>query len=99
MITPLPSRLLLRPLPRPRHSATIETPELDELAAEETPQPAEVIARATLNRDAKGREKPWTVNVGDRVLIIPFMGAEVFDDDGTRHLIMREDAVIGLLEP
>lgn len=65
-------------------------------SAKEKPQEAEVLALGTGKRDDSGKEIPFNVKKGDRVLISKYGGTEVKLGDET-FLIVREDDILGVL--
>lgn len=65
-------------------------------SAKEKPQEAEVIAVGTGKRDDSGKEIPFNVKKGDRVLISKYGGTEVKLND-ENFLIVREDDILGVL--
>ena len=64
--------------------------------AKEKPLEAEVIAVGNGRRLDNGELQKPDLKVGDRVLISKYSGAEV-KVDGTEHLILREDDILGVL--
>lgn len=97
-LQPLADRILLLPVPKPHpSSATIIIPETYE-TSESEPLYAKVVA---LGPRTKGH---WNVSVGDIVLTIDYMGAEVMLPTHpmlahvpVRHLIMREKDILGIV--
>ena len=65
--------------------------------AKEKPQEGEVIAVGPGARDDHGKVNPLDVKKGDRVLFGKYSGSEI-KIDGTEHLILREDDILGVLE-
>ena len=67
-------------------------------SAREKPQEGEVIAvgRGKMLKD--GRLAGLGVNAGDRILFGKYTGSEA-EIDGTEYLIMREDDVLGVVNP
>ncbi len=65
-------------------------------SAREKSQEAKVIALGTGNRDKDGNVIPFTVKVGDRVLLSKYGGTEarIGDDE---YLLVREDDVLAIL--
>ncbi|MCX6131719.1 MAG: co-chaperone GroES [Proteobacteria bacterium] len=64
--------------------------------AKEKPLEAEVIAVGNGRRLDNGELQKPELKVGDRVLISKYSGAEV-KVNGTEHLILREDDILGVL--
>jgi len=65
--------------------------------AKEKPQEGKVVALGTGKRDDDGKLVPFTVKVGDRVLISKYGGTEI-KIDGKDHLIMREEDILGIIK-
>ena len=65
--------------------------------AKEKPAEGEVIAVGSGKTDDKGKLRPLQVKKGDRVLFGKYSGSEI-KIDGTEHLILREDDILGVLE-
>ena len=65
--------------------------------AKEKPQEGKVIAVGKGKIRDDGKLQKLDVKKGDRVLFGKFAGTEV-TLDGTEHLIIREDDVLGILE-
>ena len=65
--------------------------------AKEKPQEGQVIAvgKGKLNED--GKVTPLDVKVHDRVLFGKYAGNEI-QIDGTEHVIMREEDILGVIE-
>jgi chaperonin GroES len=66
--------------------------------AKEKPQEGEVVAAGRGKRLENGTVVPLDVKVGDRVLFGKYSGSDV-KIDGQEFVIMREDEVLGVLEP
>ena len=64
--------------------------------AKEKPQEAEVIAVGMGGRDDNGALIPFTVKVGDRVLISKYGGTEIVLD-GEDYLILSENDILGII--
>lgn len=64
--------------------------------AKEKPQEAEVISIGTGGRDDQGKEIPFTVKKGDRVLISKYGGTEI-KLDGEDYLIISESDILGII--
>jgi chaperonin GroES len=65
-------------------------------SAKEKPQEGEVVALGTGKKDDNGKEIPFQVKKGDKVLFSKYGGTEVKVDDED-YLIMREDDVLGVI--
>ena len=65
--------------------------------AKEKPQEGKVIAVGSGRVTDDGKTQPLDVKRGDKVLFSKYAGTEV-ELDGTEHLIIREDDVLGILE-
>ncbi len=65
--------------------------------AKEKPQEGKVVAVGKGKIRDDGKLQKLAVKKGDRVLFGKFAGTEV-TLDGTEHLIIREDDVLGILE-
>jgi chaperonin GroES len=66
-------------------------------SAKEKPAEGEVIAVGNGKADDKGKVRPLSVKKGDRILFGKYSGNEI-KIDGTDHLILREDDILGVLE-
>jgi chaperonin GroES len=66
-------------------------------SAKEKPQEGKVIAvgKGKVNED--GKLQPLDVKKGDKVLFSKYAGTEI-NIEGTEHLIIREDDVLGVVE-
>jgi chaperonin GroES len=67
-------------------------------SAKEKPQEAEVVAIGKGKRLEDGKIIPLDVQVGDRILFGKYSGSDI-KINGNEYLIMREDEVLGILEP
>lgn len=67
-------------------------------SAQEKPQEGEVIAVGQGKRSEAGKLVALDVKAGDRILFGKYSGSDT-KLDGTEYLIMREDDVLGVLEP
>jgi chaperonin GroES len=67
-------------------------------SAKEKPQEAEVVAVGKGKRLEDGKVVPLDVQVGDRILFGKYSGSDI-KINGNEYLIMREDEVLGILEP
>jgi len=65
--------------------------------AKEKPQEGKVVATGEGRRGDDGKLQKLSVKKGDRILFGKYSGSEV-TLDGTEHLIMREDDILGILE-
>jgi chaperonin GroES len=63
--------------------------------AKEKPQEGEVVAVGSGKRE-DGKTVPLDVKAGDRVLFGKYSGTEI-QLNGTEHLIMREDDILGII--
>lgn len=66
-------------------------------SAKEKPQEAEVVALGTGAKDENGNSIPFSVKVGDRVIVSKYGGTEVKFDDAVYQLV-REDDILGIVE-
>jgi chaperonin GroES len=64
--------------------------------AKEKPQRGEVVAVGSGRRLKDGSQRPLEVKPGDRILFEKWAGSEI-KIDGTDHLLLREDEVLGIL--
>jgi len=67
-------------------------------SAQEKPQEGEVIAVGQGKRLEDGKLAALDLNAGDRVLFAKYSGNEI-KLDSEEYLIMREDDILGVLEP
>jgi len=65
--------------------------------AKEKPQEGKIIAVGPGGRDKDGNLIPLDVKAGDRVLFSKWAGTE-FKLDGQKHMIMKEDDILGIIE-
>jgi len=65
--------------------------------AKEKPSEGEVVAVGSGARAEDGKVTPLDVKAGDRVLFGKYSGTEI-KVNGTDHLILREDEVLGIIE-
>ncbi len=92
-LQPLSDRVLVHPLDEKEvKKGGIIIPD----TAKEKPTEGEVVAIGTGKTNDKGEKVPFTVKVGDKVLISKYGGTEV-KLDGENYLIMREDDILGVL--
>jgi chaperonin GroES len=66
--------------------------------AKEKPQEGEVFAVGKGKRLEDGKVVPLDVQVGDRILFGKYSGSDI-KIDGEEYLIMREDEILGILDP
>jgi chaperonin GroES len=93
-IRPLYDRILVRRVKEEeKTSGGIIIPD----TAKEKPQEGKVVATGEGRRADDGKLMKLTVKKGDRILFGKYSGSEV-TIEGTEHLIMREDDVLGILE-
>jgi chaperonin GroES len=67
-------------------------------SAKEKPQEGEVVAVGNGKKTEDGKQIALDVKVGDRILFGKYSGSDI-KIDGQEYLIMREDEVLGVLEP
>ncbi len=65
-------------------------------AAKEKPQEAKVVALGTGGKDDSGKTLPFSVKVGDTVIVSKYGGTEVKIDDES-YTIVREDDILGIV--
>ena len=65
--------------------------------AKEKPQRGKGIAVGPGKRDGDGKRVPLDVSPGDEVLFGKYSGSEI-KVEGTEHLLMREDDILGIIE-
>jgi chaperonin GroES len=65
--------------------------------AKEKPQEGKVIAVGKGKANEDGKLQPLDVKKGDKVLFSKYAGTEI-NIEGTEHLIIREDDVLGVVE-
>ena len=93
-IRPLYDRILVRRVEaEERTKGGIIIPD----TAKEKPLVASVVAVGDGRVQDDGELRPLQVKAGDRVLISKYSGTEV-KIEGTEHLIIREDDVLGVVE-
>jgi len=92
-IRPLHDRILVRREQEPEKIGSLFVPE----NAKEKPIQALVVAVGTGKRLEDGTVRALDVKAGDRVIFAKYSGSEV-KIDGTEHLILREDEVLGVVE-
>ena len=92
-IRPLHDRLLVKRVEKEERTVGgIIIPD----TAKEKPQEAEVVAVGNGKRLDSGELRPLEVKVGDKILFSKYAGTEV-KIEGTEHLILREEDVIGIV--
>jgi len=92
---PLHDRVLLKRIEEePARRGGIIIPD----SAKEKPQEGKVIAVGKGKVSEDGKKTPLDVKAGDRVLFGKYSGSEV-TVDGEEYLIMKEEDVLGILNP
>ena len=92
-VRPLGDRVLVQPLEEAEvKKGGIIIPD----TAKEKPQEGKVVALGTGKRDEAGKEIPFVVKKGDKVLISKYGGTEI-KVEGNSYLIMREDDILGII--
>ncbi len=66
-------------------------------SAKEKPQEARVVALGTGALDKDGKKIPFSVQVGDKVLIGKYAGSEVKLNDDT-YLLLSENEILAVIE-
>jgi len=94
-IRPLYDRLVVR---RIEQKETIQSGIIIPDTAKEKPQEAEVVAVGRGKRLEDGTVVSLDVKVGDHILFGKYSGSDI-KIDGEEYLILREDEVLGILEP
>ena len=93
-VKPLGDRVLVEPIEeKETRKGGIIIPD----SAKEKPQEGKVIALGTGKKDDEGKDIPFHVKKGDRVLISKYGGTEIKVDEKD-YLIMREDDILAVLE-
>ena len=93
-IQPLADRVLVKPIEgKGGEQGGIVIPD----TAKEKPQEAEVLAVGTGKLDDDGKKIPFTVKVGDQVLMAKYGATEV-EIDGAKFQIMRENDLLGIIK-
>ncbi|HUF61050.1 MAG TPA: co-chaperone GroES [Verrucomicrobiales bacterium] len=64
--------------------------------AKEKPQEAKVVALGT-GQNEEGKDIPFTVKVGDKILISKYGGTEI-KLDGTEYVIINESDILAVVE-
>jgi chaperonin GroES len=94
-IRPLQDRILMKRIPEEeRTKGGIIIPD----TAKDKPLEGRVIAVGNGKVLKNGNVRPLDVKAGDRVLFVKYSGNEV-KIDGEEHLILREEDVLGVVEP
>jgi len=65
-------------------------------SAKEKPQQGKVVALGTGKKDEDGKDVPFSVKVGDIVLMPKYGGTEIKLDD-KEYQIMREEDILGIV--
>jgi len=65
-------------------------------SAKEKPQEAEVVALGTGKKDDSGKDIPFLVKKGDKILISKYGGIDVKVDD-VEYKILREEDILGIV--
>jgi len=94
-IRPLYDRLVVR---RIEQKESIQNGIIIPDTAKEKPQEAEVMAVGRGKRLEDGSVVSLDVKVGDRILFGKYSGSDI-KLDGQEYLILREDEVLGVLDP
>ena len=93
-IQPLADRVLVKPHEeRGGEKNGIVIPD----TAKEKPQEADVLAVGTGKLDDGGKKIPFTVKVGDQVLMPKYGGTDV-ELDGIKYKVIREDDLLGIIK-
>ena len=93
-IRPLHDRILVKRLAEPdRTAGGLYIPD----TAKEKPIEAQVIAVGNGKILEDGKVRPLDIKPGDRVLFSKYAGTEI-KIDGTEHLMMREEDILGVIE-
>ena len=64
--------------------------------AKEKPQEGKVVALGTGKRDEDGKLIPFTVKIGDKILIPKYSPIEI-KIEGESYLIIREEEILGIV--
>ena len=94
-IRPLYDRLVVR---RIEQTESVQNGIIIPDTAKEKPQEAEVMAVGRGKRLEDGTVVSLDVKVGDRILFGKYSGSDI-RLDGQEYLILREDEVLGVLDP
>jgi chaperonin GroES len=94
-IRPLSDRIVVK---RIEEKETLRSGIIIPDSAQEKPQEAEVVAVGPGKRLEDGTRVAIDVNVGDRILFGKYSSSDI-KVDGEEYLIMREDEILGVVEP
>jgi chaperonin GroES len=94
-VKPLHDRILIK---RVEEKETIKGGIIIPDTAKEKPQEGEVIAVGGGKKTEEGKIIPLDVKAGDRILFGKYSGTEIKIDE-EEFLIIREDEVLGIIEP
>ncbi len=94
-VRPLHDRILIK---RIEEKETIKGGIIIPDSAKEKPQEGEVIAVGNGKKTEDGKVIALDVKAGDRILFGKYSGTEIKIED-QEYLILREDEVLGVLEP
>ena len=94
-VRPLHDRILIK---RVEEKETIKGGIIIPDTAKEKPQEGEVIAVGGGKKTEEGKVIPLDVKAGDRILFGKYSGTEIKIDE-EEYLIIREDEVLGIIEP
>lgn len=90
---PLGDRVLVQPIKEnEQQKGGIIIPD----SAKEKPQQGKVVALGTGKKDDDGKDVPFSVKVGDTVLMPKYGGTEIKLDD-VEYQILREEDILGVL--
>ncbi len=93
-VKPLEDRVLIKPMEAETKTASgLYIPE----TAKEKPIRGEVVAAGPGKRLDNGQRGTMSVKIGDTVVFGKYAGTEV-EIKGTKHLIMRENELLGVVE-
>ena len=93
-IKPLEDRILVLPLEtQEKKKGAIIIPD----SAKEKPEEGKVIATGPGKVLENGQKKPLEVKKGDKILFTKYAGNEI-SIDGEKHLIMREEDALAIIE-
>lgn len=93
-LKPLGNRVLVRRLePEEKMKGGIILPD----TAKKKQETATVVAIGTGKVDNKGKQIPFSVNVGDKILMEKYSGQEI-SIDGEEFVILRADDIIAIIE-
>jgi chaperonin GroES len=94
-VKPLHDRVLIK---RVEEKETVKGGIIIPDTAKEKPQEGEVIAVGGGKKTEEGKVIPLDVKAGDRILFGKYSGTEIKIDE-QEYLIIREDEVLGIIEP